>query len=51
VQGSLAQLEGHDDSALKMTKPADLKSAGQLLYQVLYKWPPECSKTPQNALL
>ncbi len=33
-----------------MTKPADLKSAGQPAVQILYKRSPECSKTPQNAL-
>jgi hypothetical protein len=38
-------------SVLETTKPADLKSAGQAAVQVLYKRSPECSKTPQNALL
>ena len=51
---SLAQMEGHDDksgSALEINEPADLKSAGHSAVQVLYKRSPECSKTPQNALL
>ena len=54
VQALLARVEGQDDSGVprrKMTKPADLKSAGQPAVQVLYKRSPECSKTPQNALL
>ena len=38
-------------SALEITKRADLKSAGHSSLQVLYKRSPECSKTPQNALL
>jgi hypothetical protein len=38
-------------SALEITKRADLKSAGHSPVQVLYKRSPECSKTPQNALL
>jgi hypothetical protein len=33
------------------TKRADLKSAGHSAVQVLYNRSPECSKTPQNALL
>jgi len=36
---------------LEMTEAEDLKSAGRLLYKVLYKRSPECSKTPQNAML
>ena len=38
-------------SALEIAKVADLKSAGHSTVQVLYNWSPECSKTPQNALL
>src|SRR5882762_2794864 len=38
-------------SARKMTKLADLKSAGQPAVQILYKRSPERTKTPQNALL
>ena len=46
--------QGHNDSsgsAIEITKPADRKSAGQPAVQILYKGSPECSKTPQNALL
>jgi hypothetical protein len=32
-------------------RAADLKSADQSAVQILYKRSPECSKTPQNALL
>jgi hypothetical protein len=42
---------GDGGSALEITKAADLKSAGHAAVQVLYKRSPECSKTPQNALL
>jgi hypothetical protein len=38
-------------SARKMTRPADPKSAGQPAVQILYERSPECSKTPQNAVL
>jgi hypothetical protein len=33
-------------SPVEMTETADLKSAGHPPVQVLYKWSPECSKTP-----
>jgi len=41
-------LVGGEAVALSLN-PADLKSARQLLYQVLYKASPEGTQTPQNA--